>query len=100
MDRWCWYVRCVLSVMVVVLLMFYLFFFFFKQKTAYEIYQCDWSSDVCSSDLPAPVRGFNLVCLFAISIPLGRVCCSVGESSQLPYLLRLASWQKGRGHAP
>ena len=28
-------------------------FFFFKQKTAYEIYQCDWSSDVCSSDLCA-----------------------------------------------
>src|ERR1044072_8086432 len=26
-------------------------FFFFKQKTADEIYQCDWSSDVCSSDL-------------------------------------------------
>ena len=31
-------------------------FFFFKQKTAYEIYQCDWSSDVCSSDL----RGYAL----------------------------------------
>ena len=28
--------------------------FFFKQKTAYEIYQCDWSSDVCSSDLVDP----------------------------------------------
>jgi len=27
------------------------FFFFFKQKTAYEISDCDWSSDVCSSDL-------------------------------------------------
>ena len=27
------------------------FFFFFKQKTAYEIRNCDWSSDVCSSDL-------------------------------------------------
>ena len=26
-------------------------FFFFKQKTAYEIRNCDWSSDVCSSDL-------------------------------------------------
>ena len=26
-------------------------FFFFKQKTAYEIVDCDWSSDVCSSDL-------------------------------------------------
>ena len=23
-----------------------------KQKTAYEISVCDWSSDVCSSDLP------------------------------------------------
>ena len=30
---------------------FYIFFFFFKQKTAYEIKECDWSSDVCSSDL-------------------------------------------------
>src|SRR5881392_4431217 len=27
-------------------------FFFFKQKTAYEITHSDWSSDVCSSDLP------------------------------------------------
>ena len=26
-------------------------FYFFKQKTAYEIRNCDWSSDVCSSDL-------------------------------------------------
>eukprot|EP01046_Picozoa_sp_COSAG06_P079834 COSAG06_NODE_27216_length_598_cov_0.615230_1_plen_49_part_10 len=23
---------------------------FFKQKTAYGISECDWSSDVCSSD--------------------------------------------------
>src|SRR3546814_41198 len=29
-----------------------LFFFFFKQKTAYEMRISDWSSDVCSSDLP------------------------------------------------
>ena len=29
----------------------YFFIFFFKQKTAYEIKECDWSSDVCSSDL-------------------------------------------------
>src|SRR6059036_4236123 len=28
-------------------------FFFSKQKTAYEITYGDWSSDVCSSDLPA-----------------------------------------------
>ena len=46
----CWYCkRCVLvlwnSLLVSVV------FFFFKQKTAYEILTCDWSSDVCSSDL-------------------------------------------------
>src|SRR3546814_4679731 len=28
-------------------------FFFFKQKTAYEMRISDWSSDVCSSDLPS-----------------------------------------------
>src|SRR5213082_11788 len=32
--------------------MLLIFFFFFKQKTAYEIVSGDWSSDVCSSDLP------------------------------------------------
>src|SRR3546814_11916373 len=29
-----------------------LLLFFFKQKTAYEMRISDWSSDVCSSDLP------------------------------------------------
>src|SRR3546814_1326509 len=29
-----------------------MFGFFFKQKTAYEMRISDWSSDVCSSDLP------------------------------------------------
>src|SRR3546814_7193413 len=38
---------------------FLLYFFFFKQKTAYEMRISDWSSDVCSSDLPEdrPVFG-------------------------------------------
>src|SRR3546814_7082495 len=31
-------------------------FFFFKQKTAYEMRISDWSSDVCSSDLPSAAR--------------------------------------------
>src|SRR5881394_4246152 len=34
-----------------VLFVFICVFFFFKQKTAYEIGWCDWSSVVCSSDL-------------------------------------------------
>src|SRR3546814_8569140 len=33
-----------------------LIFFLFKQKTAYEMRISDWSSDVCSSDLPPPKR--------------------------------------------
>src|SRR3546814_1635512 len=31
--------------------------FFFKQKTAYELRICDWSSDVCSSDLLCDIDG-------------------------------------------
>src|SRR3546814_16946133 len=36
-------------------------FFFFKQKTAYEMRISDWSSDVCSSDLPGREAGVILV---------------------------------------
>src|SRR3546814_4750329 len=35
-------------------------FFFFKQKTAYEMRISDWSSDVCSSDLGAIERAFEV----------------------------------------
>ena len=45
---------------------------FFKQKTAYEIYQCDWSSDVCSSDLTA--------------ITLSGLCSFSQRLSCLPWL--------------
>src|SRR3546814_2318796 len=41
---------CVVMGVAVVL---FLCLFFFKQKTAYEMRISDWSSDVCSSDLPA-----------------------------------------------
>ena len=42
---------------------FFVFFFvfFFKQKTAYEIRNCDWSSDVCSSDLSVFSYNFRYV---------------------------------------
>ena len=45
------------------------FFFFFKQETAYELYQCDWSSDVCSSDLigaPILAGGLTLTLLRSV----------------------------------
>src|SRR3546814_11262743 len=47
-------VYCVSRLMLdrIVDLLLLLTFFFFKQKTAYEMRISDWSSDVCSSDLP------------------------------------------------
>src|SRR5213596_698564 len=38
-----------------------IYLFFFKQKTAYEIRPCDWSSDVCSSDLARTRAGRRAV---------------------------------------
>ena len=46
-------------------------FFFFKQKTAYEILTCDWSSDVCSSDLPQGDRGNKKFMALPVSIKIG-----------------------------
>src|SRR3546814_5327738 len=40
------------SCTLMLVLLFVVCFFFFKQKTAYEMRISDWSSDVCSSDLP------------------------------------------------
>src|SRR3546814_12282887 len=34
---------------------------FFKQKTAYEMRISDWSSDVCSSDLPALIAQLSVM---------------------------------------
>ena len=51
----------------------WLFFFFFKQKTAYEIYQCDWSSDVCSSDLVE----------HGLAVPEGKVATTPEEAESI-----------------
>src|SRR3546814_6588134 len=44
--------------------------FFFKQKTAYEMRISDWSSDVCSSDLPR--RVYRVDCREVIDELLGK----------------------------
>src|SRR3546814_4727810 len=38
--------------MMVFICLYLVVFFLFKQKTAYDVRISDWSSDVCSSDLP------------------------------------------------
>src|SRR6266568_9547433 len=37
--------------------MFYYFFFFFSSRRRHTRWNCDWSSDVCSSDLWQGLRG-------------------------------------------
>src|SRR3546814_9280503 len=66
------------------------FFFFFKQKTAYEMRISDWSSDVCSSDLPyehsqatpgsEPVDWQIGVQRSAVHAEPGIVCASLSEA--------------------
>src|SRR3546814_4681746 len=56
------------------------FIFFFKQKTAYEMRISDWSSDVCSSDLP---MGLN-VSLFLLRQNVRSWCCQVRALTSLP----------------
>src|SRR2546430_5213313 len=34
--------------------------FFFSSRRRHTRFDCDWSSDVCSSDLPQPVRLFDV----------------------------------------
>src|SRR3546814_2652080 len=58
--------------------------FFCKQKTAYEMRISDWSSDVCSSDLPPCVRalGSQRKARIRISIiPIGICPASSQESA-------------------
>src|SRR3546814_9416944 len=53
-----------------------LFFFFCKQKTAYEMRISDWSSDVCSSDLPVVQRGQHVARaggLFGLALDLDAI---------------------------
>src|SRR5213595_3331099 len=62
-------IRCCISLV---------FFFFFKQKTAYEITEGDWSSDVCSSDL---IRS----CHHGTCSISRRHCAEVFQSSRMSW---------------
>ena len=83
-------------------ILFFLFVFFFKQKTAYEIYQCDWSSDVCSSDLAFHLRRHSFLSflflpflpLFAHLLPTAKM---KGDFPPPPFSRALL---RGRKHVP
>src|SRR5689334_23549271 len=41
------------------LILFFFFFFFFSSRRRHTRWNCDWSSDVCSSDLGLDHKDFN-----------------------------------------
>src|SRR3546814_18362223 len=55
--------------------------FFFKQKTAYEMRISDWSSDVCSSDLP--VEEQQALRFVAIAVDLHEGVAPAGHPHDL-----------------
>src|SRR6266478_7116565 len=49
-----------------------LFYFFFSSRRRHTIFDCDWSSDVCSSDLTYATH--NLYVDFIHGLTVGRQC--------------------------
>src|SRR5207237_5869438 len=62
------------------------FFFFFSSRRRHTIFKCDWSSDVCSSDLL--VHGSNPT-VTAIECSGGISVLRMSDGSQLPGSLRV-----------
>src|SRR5438477_6766927 len=63
----------------------YFFFFFFASRRRHTSLTCDWSSDVCSSDLaPAPMpRSRKRECSPNSRTARGLACCSVCTPASL-----------------
>src|SRR5205085_3804789 len=83
----------------IVIFFFIFFFFFFSSRRRHTRFDCDWSSDVCSSDL-APAKGFHKD---AIRIPM-MILALVGALANLYSVWRVrslrarpaAQWKIGR----
>src|SRR3546814_12798552 len=66
--------------------------FFFMQKTAYEMRISDWSSDVCSSDLPSASRwaqGFEAMTVPKVALAPHGMTDTAAPRLPHPYLLFL-----------
>src|SRR3546814_1509753 len=63
-------------------------FVFFKQETAYEMRISDWSSDVCSSDLPTLLRRLVPSSLAGQIILVVAIALFVAQSINFTLLLR------------
>src|SRR3546814_4442269 len=69
----------------------FVLFFFFKQKTAYEMRISDWSSDVCSSDLPRASGDRDSVVPSSLFSGSGRKSRDDGPGDRVPVVLGLSA---------
>src|SRR3546814_2587786 len=84
--------------------------FFFKQKTAYEMRISDWSSDVCSSDLPfasfgtanrvMPPSVFAATMLMSATCPWRTKLFLPSRRKPLPARVAVVAIRSGRCLAP
>src|SRR3546814_5424046 len=71
-----------------------MYFFFFKQKTAYEMRISDWSSDVCSSDLPQRQGRLNRPLAFQAQVDTLQPVGLQLQLEQVVVLLDLAAGER------
>src|SRR5256886_11489283 len=69
-------------VSLVFLIMLYVLFFFFSSRRRHTRFDCDWSSDVCSSDLRLIVRR-----LYAFHFEKGKpsLAVNIERGGQIPH---------------
>src|SRR5260370_29989890 len=87
------------------LLVLYVFFFFFSSRRRHTRFKCDWSSDVCSSDLfldsfrlvhYTRVTWLGSVLARAALIPLSRMHFPLASRTHSREFMRLPSAKIGR----
>src|SRR5690242_20871765 len=75
-----------------IFLIYKIFIFFFSSRRRHTRLTCDWSSDVCSSDLPDPIRGYQRG-VAGKKVVVGNcrsrgailIFCQRGEAQTLPH---------------
>src|SRR5438034_5643655 len=84
----------------IMLLITFIFFFFFSSRRRHTRSLCDWSSDVCSSDLAEELNAFsdgvNQFILLVVMFVIKQMELIKGRTSNLPmrFLVQIA---KGNG---
>src|SRR5256886_12023568 len=70
--------------------MFFFFFFFFSSRRRHTRFDCDWSSDVCSSDLSIGSLLSALAPTFE-TLLAARIIAGLGLGGELPVVATLVS---------